>query len=139
VCLLRLQGDKHWRAVFSTLFVLCSVVTHRGNLVANCEPSSPVYHAAPLHTAYIFSHSLTICVVPLLHQKCFGKFDSNLLILCDHCERETHTYCLEPPLAAVPDTDPWYCQSCTAEGVPDREAGEGDEDGEGEYSRIHGV
>jgi hypothetical protein len=58
------------------------------------------------------------------------------LILCDHCERETHTYCLEPPLAAVPDTDPWYCQSCTAEGVPEREAGEGDDDGEGVCSSI---
>lgn len=51
-------------------------------------------------------------------QKCFGKYDSSLLILCDHCERETHTYCLDPPLAAVPEEDPWYCHSCSLEGVP---------------------
>lgn len=43
---------------------------------------------------------------------CYGKFDSNLLILCDDCERETHSYCLHPPLASVPSADPWYCETC---------------------------
>lgn len=55
-------------------------------------------------------------------QKCYGKYDSCLLILCDHCERETHTYCLDPPLAAVPEEDPWYCHSCTVEGIPEAES-----------------
>jgi hypothetical protein len=69
-------------------------------------------------------------------QKCYGKFDSSLLILCDHCDRETHTYCLDPPLAAVPLEDPWYCQSCTAEGVPDRDpdSWEGEEGDPGDAS-----
>lgn len=49
------------------------------------------------------------------------------MILCDHCDRETHTYCLDPPLAAVPDTDPWYCQSCTADGLPFAERAEDDD------------
>ena len=44
-----------------------------------------------------------------MHQKCHGKFDSDLLILCDHCDREIHTYCFNPPLPAVPDEDPWFC------------------------------
>ena len=44
-----------------------------------------------------------------------------MLILCDHCERETHTYCLDPPLSAVPEQDPWYCQSCVIDGLPDQE------------------
>lgn len=43
---------------------------------------------------------------------CYGKFDSHLLILCDHCDRETHTYCLHPPLNAVPSEEPWYCETC---------------------------
>ena len=44
---------------------------------------------------------------------CFGKNHPNLLILCDNCNRETHAYCLHPPLNIVPDDDPWYCESCT--------------------------
>jgi E3 ubiquitin-protein ligase UHRF1 len=43
---------------------------------------------------------------------CFGKTQPQLLILCDRCNRETHTFCLHPPLTAVPEEDPWYCESC---------------------------
>lgn len=45
---------------------------------------------------------------------CFGKFDANLLVLCDECDRETHTYCLHPPLSSVPTAEPWYCESCSS-------------------------
>ena len=48
---------------------------------------------------------------------CFGKNQPNLLILCDHCNRETHSFCLRPPLNSVPSTDPWCCESC-AKTVP---------------------
>lgn len=49
-------------------------------------------------------------IVHYFVQSCYGKFDSNLLILCDYCEQEIHTYCFRPePLACVPDADPWYC------------------------------
>ena len=62
-------------------------------------------------------------------QKCYGKYDSNLLILCDHCERETHTYCLDPALSEVPTEDPWYCQSCLADGVSEAEGSGADSEG----------
>lgn len=38
------------------------------------------------------------------------KDDVNVL-LCDTCDSEYHTYCLNPPLGKVPDGN-WYCPSC---------------------------
>ncbi|XP_047309284.1 methyl-CpG-binding domain-containing protein 9 [Impatiens glandulifera] len=40
------------------------------------------------------------------------KDDDNVL-LCDSCDSEYHTYCLNPPLARIPDGN-WYCPSCAA-------------------------
>eukprot|EP01038_Epipyxis_sp_PR26KG_P009114 gene9114-12293_t len=57
--------------------------------------------------------SITICAFCGC-RKCFGKFDNDLLIVCDLCERESHTYCMNPPLAAVPEDDPWYCVDCSS-------------------------
>ncbi|KAK1292587.1 Methyl-CpG-binding domain-containing protein 9 [Acorus calamus] len=41
------------------------------------------------------------------------RADSSVL-LCDTCDSEYHTYCLNPPLARVPKGD-WYCPSCTVQ------------------------
>ena len=35
----------------------------------------------------------------------------SLLLLCDGCDKGTHTYCCVPPLDAIPDGD-WYCHHC---------------------------
>ena len=41
-------------------------------------------------------------------QKC-GKDDHhNLLLLCEYCNDEYHTYCLDPPLDRVPEGD-FFC------------------------------
>uniref|UniRef100_F6HPN6 PHD-type domain-containing protein n=1 Tax=Vitis vinifera TaxID=29760 RepID=F6HPN6_VITVI len=40
------------------------------------------------------------------------KDDDNVL-LCDACDSEYHTYCLNPPLARIPEGN-WYCPSCVA-------------------------
>eukprot|EP00882_Tetradesmus_deserticola_P002735 GHRQ01002908.1.p1 GENE.GHRQ01002908.1~~GHRQ01002908.1.p1 ORF type:complete len:1949 (-),score=411.99 GHRQ01002908.1:1876-7140(-) len=40
----------------------------------------------------------------------------NPILLCDYCDAGWHMLCLEPPLAAVPNTD-WLCPRCVAEGI----------------------
>ncbi|XP_027096888.2 methyl-CpG-binding domain-containing protein 9 isoform X1 [Coffea arabica] len=40
------------------------------------------------------------------------KDDDNVL-LCDSCDSEYHTYCLNPPLVRIPEGN-WYCPSCIA-------------------------
>lgn len=49
-------------------------------------------------------------------QKCFGRFDTHLMVLCDNCDRETHTFCMNPPSMEVPEEDPWYCEACIESG-----------------------
>ncbi|KXG29684.1 methyl-CpG-binding domain-containing protein 9 isoform X2 [Sorghum bicolor] len=40
--------------------------------------------------------------------------DDESVLLCDTCDSEYHTYCLNPPLARIPLGN-WYCPSCTAQ------------------------
>ncbi|KAF7078718.1 hypothetical protein CFC21_083104 [Triticum aestivum] len=37
--------------------------------------------------------------------------DDESVLLCDECDSEYHTYCLNPPLARIPQGD-WFCPSC---------------------------
>jgi hypothetical protein len=39
---------------------------------------------------------------------CGRDNDHSNLLLCEGCDTESHTYCLDPPLDAVPDED-WFC------------------------------
>lgn len=39
--------------------------------------------------------------------------DDDSVLLCDTCDAEYHTYCLNPPLSRIPDGN-WYCPSCVA-------------------------
>jgi len=64
-------------------------------------------------------------------RKCFGKHDSDFLLLCDGCDEESHTYCLSPPLTMIP-FDSWYCGVCIAAGKDTEEAFMMDEDEEEE-------
>jgi PHD-finger len=43
---------------------------------------------------------------------CFGKKSRTKLLICDMCNDEYHTYCLQPPLLSVPTDDKWYCPTC---------------------------
>nr|DAD30305.1 TPA_asm: hypothetical protein HUJ06_009156 [Nelumbo nucifera] len=39
--------------------------------------------------------------------------DDDSVLLCDTCDSEYHTYCLNPPLVRIPEGN-WYCPSCLA-------------------------
>lgn len=43
---------------------------------------------------------------------CKKDTDHSHMLLCEHCNGEYHTYCLDPPLLAIPDND-WYCDECS--------------------------
>ena len=42
---------------------------------------------------------------------CFNKFGKDKTILCDKCDSEYHTFCLNPPLLEIPDAE-WFCPAC---------------------------
>ena len=44
---------------------------------------------------------------------CKGGHHEEQIILCDHCDKGCHMFCLSPPLDAVPEGD-WLCPSCVA-------------------------
>lgn len=38
---------------------------------------------------------------------CGGKQDAHMQLLCDECNMAFHIYCLNPPLATIPDDEDW--------------------------------
>ncbi|CAF3685431.1 unnamed protein product [Rotaria socialis] len=42
---------------------------------------------------------------------CNSDIDEEKLLLCDGCDRGTHTYCFIPPMSFIPPND-WYCYVC---------------------------
>ncbi|PNG99862.1 Lysine-specific demethylase lid, partial [Tetrabaena socialis] len=58
----------------------------------------------------------------LVCERCAGGQQEDQILLCDRCDRGFHLFCLDPPLAAVPEGD-WLCPPCRAE--EEREGGGG--------------
>ena len=48
-------------------------------------------------------------------RKCYGKHDSEKLLVCDGCDEEYHTYCLPRGVEMIPD-HAWYCPHCVSSG-----------------------
>jgi hypothetical protein len=44
-------------------------------------------------------------------QVCSSREQADHMLLCDGCEKGFHTFCLNPPLTAVPRGD-WFCPKC---------------------------
>ena len=50
-----------------------------------------------------------------------GSDADDCILLCDHCDKGFHLWCVDPPLAAVPPGD-WFCCDCRAHGYRDADA-----------------
>jgi hypothetical protein len=48
---------------------------------------------------------------------CGSPDDEEVMLICDGCFKGYHIYCLQPPLAAVPDVEVWLCPGCKAQGI----------------------
>eukprot|EP00878_Enallax_costatus_P034160 GHUV01037819.1.p1 GENE.GHUV01037819.1~~GHUV01037819.1.p1 ORF type:complete len:164 (-),score=9.90 GHUV01037819.1:2-493(-) len=62
------------------------------------------------------SSALTAVRIPknidvLLCELCQGGHHEDQILLCDHCDRGFHMFCLNPPLDKVPAGD-WACPLC---------------------------
>ena len=56
--------------------------------------------------------SVPVCVFCAC-RVCFGKHEKSKLLICDECEDEYHTFCLDPPLSSVPPASKkWFCPTC---------------------------
>ncbi|XP_030049642.1 E3 ubiquitin-protein ligase UHRF2 isoform X3 [Microcaecilia unicolor] len=55
---------------------------------------------------------------------CGGKQDAHMQLLCDECNMAYHIYCLNPPLAKIPEDEDWYCPSCKNDSTEVVKAGE---------------
>lgn len=58
--------------------------------------------------------STTLAVAPWevgICKICGKDENDHILLLCDRCDAEYHTYCLNPPLQRIPKSS-WYCPPC---------------------------
>ncbi|XP_057215821.1 E3 ubiquitin-protein ligase UHRF2-like [Triplophysa rosa] len=55
---------------------------------------------------------------------CGGKQDAHMQLLCDECNMAFHIYCLNPPLASIPEDEDWYCPTCKNDSSEVVKAGE---------------
>lgn len=51
-----------------------------------------------------------------LCETCSATGDEEKLLMCEACDRGYHTYCLNPPLEALPEGE-WICDICKADGI----------------------
>lgn len=53
-------------------------------------------------------------ILTLMCELCGGGQHEEAMILCDACDRGCHLFCLNPPLASVPE-GAWTCPLCVGE------------------------
>ncbi|XP_076947286.1 methyl-CpG-binding domain-containing protein 9-like [Bidens hawaiensis] len=56
-------------------------------------------------TVFVAPWEVGICKI------CGKDENDHILLLCDRCDAEYHTYCLNPPLQRIPKSS-WYCPPC---------------------------
>jgi hypothetical protein len=81
---------------------LIQELKNKGELKAGVVPESVLECAAKLESIPDETSFGTGCLT------CGEDDDHANLLLCEGCNDEYHTYCLDPPLRAVPTGD-WFC------------------------------
>ena len=60
----------------------------------------------------VFVYDILICYIIIQFCViCRTGDNESLLLLCDKCDRGTHTYCCKPKLDEIPEGN-WYCHDC---------------------------
>lgn len=78
-----------------------SFYTARGNVVCvECRPTA----AMPQQSEFDDVACMT----------CSRGDSEDLLLLCEGCDNACHTFCCEPPLDGIPDSD-WFCRTCSSQ------------------------
>lgn len=105
---------KHYavRKMVRGQFVELERFNRKETAMQSLKPSSGNIDSEPMWCTLCFDDPrVTLCSFCGCRQ-CTGKHDASSLLLCDFCNEETHTYCLNPPLSTIPEED-WYCKRCT--------------------------
>jgi hypothetical protein len=89
-------------------------------LQGKCGRTAEVHmdHCAPCHLPHLDGEVdplLTDEVDHIVCEVCGREEPESHLLLCDICNAGYHTFCLQPPLNAVPSGD-WLCPQCVDEG-----------------------
>jgi hypothetical protein len=89
-------------------------------LQGKCGRTAEVHkdHCAPCHLSNLdgqLDPLLANDIDAVVCSSCQREEPESCLLLCDICNAGWHTFCLQPPLAAVPDGH-WLCPQCLEEG-----------------------
>lgn len=99
-------------ASFCNAFAAVSPKLHRTITAA------PVMHtcAAPVTQCPVppLPPQVPANILTLMCELCGGGQHEEAMILCDACDRGCHLFCLNPPLASVPE-GAWTCPLCVGE------------------------
>eukprot|EP01116_Phalansterium_solitarium_P022073 TRINITY_DN715_c0_g2_i5.p1 TRINITY_DN715_c0_g2~~TRINITY_DN715_c0_g2_i5.p1 ORF type:complete len:2899 (+),score=692.51 TRINITY_DN715_c0_g2_i5:191-8887(+) len=123
-----LKSDNHNKPRLYTLAVPATGDPLALAAASEAEPGvggSGVDEAADFHEDSPVDDSLLVPGVyagPGGCQVCRGAHKAHSIILCDQCDDEYHTFCLEPPLDRIP-LGRWFCPRCRAEELAKRDAG----------------
>jgi len=103
----------------------CGHVFHRGciskwlklnNSCPKCRAPVRLFQGRRLQDRNLIRQGEEELVLPytvMVCEECGSGEAEDRMILCDSCDRGFHTFCLDPPLDAVPSGE-WFCASCAA-------------------------
>jgi hypothetical protein len=89
-------------------------------LQGKCGRTAEIHtdHCAPCHLPHLDGEIDPVLITDVDHivcEVCDREEPESHLLLCDICNLGYHTFCLQPPLSAVP-SDSWLCPACVEDG-----------------------